>query len=465
MSKSAWIVIAVVTVANAGFLAWTLTHRGADGPGPKGTPTGTSSTGTTGTSPAGPRAGNGGPGAGATDAKRNQTARLTKIDRHQYLAGYKNYERRRNGVVENRSTDRFAANLLVNARYPEATLFDMGGRVLHRWTVEFPQAFPKPLSFNPVPVCKTRFRRAVLLANGDLLTMFGGVGLVLLSPVSMVKWSLPNQAHHSIDVGGDDKIYTLGLEMVPRKYTYETHTYDGDFRRDTIDVVRMDGTLEKKVSVMRAFLNSDYASILEFGKFGKDILHTNSVQWLDGSLAAKIPAFKRGHVLISVRNLHTIAVVDLEREKVVWAMSGMWKFQHEATQLRNGNILLFDNMGAVRPPVANASEQSGVGTSRILEINPVTQEVVWVYGEKEDQRFLSLVCGVAQRLHDGNTLITSSVDGQAREVTPAGETVWLFNSAAKVDGKIATMFQVSRHDARLPALFVASKPPLRPVGF
>ena len=44
----------------------------------------------------------------------------------------------------------------------------------------------------------------------------------------------------------------------------------------------------------------------------------------------------------------------------------------------------------------------------------------------EDSKFYSHFKGAAQRLPNGNTLITESTRGRAVEVTPAGEIVWEF---------------------------------------
>ena len=37
---------------------------------------------------------------------------------------------------------------------------------------------------------------------------------------------------------------------------------------------------------------------------------------------------RAGEVLVSLRNVDTIAVVDLESEAVTWAITGMWRRQH-----------------------------------------------------------------------------------------------------------------------------------------
>ena len=109
--------------------------------------------------------------------------------------------------------------------------------------------------------------------------------------------------------------------------------------------------------------------------------------------------FRKGNVLISIRELDTICVVDLNTESIVWALSGMWKKQHQPTVLKNGHILIFDNKG-------NNSK------SRVLEFNPFSQEIFWTYSGGEDSLFYSATCGSCARLPNGNTLITETDNGR-----------------------------------------------------
>ena len=57
----------------------------------------------------------------------------------------------------------------------------------------------------------------------------------------------------------------------------------------------------------------------------------------------------------------------------------------------------------------------------MLEINPVTLELVWSYTEP---RFFSTNISGAQRLPNGNTLITEGAGGRLFEVTKEGKIVW-----------------------------------------
>ena len=60
-------------------------------------------------------------------------------------------------------------------------------------------------------------------------------------------------------------------------------------------------------------------------------------------------------MLISLRNLDTIAVLDRQKRSVIWAAGGIWRIQHDAEFLDNGHLLLYDNFGSFKRDVASSS--------------------------------------------------------------------------------------------------------------
>ena len=125
--------------------------------------------------------------------------------------------------------------------------------------------------------------------------------------------------------------------------------------------------------------------------------------------------------------------MDLKKENLVWAWGkNNLENPHHPTILRNGNILIFDN--------GNRREYS-----RIVELDPLTEEIVWQYQAEEPSSFFAIWGGGNQRLPNGNTLITESTQGRAFEVTKDGEIVWEFyNPFRNVEGKRVTIYRVMR---------------------
>ncbi|MFC1909401.1 aryl-sulfate sulfotransferase, partial [Chloroflexota bacterium] len=97
-----------------------------------------------------------------------------------------------------------------------------------------------------------------------------------------------------------------------------------------------------------------------------------------------------------------------------------------------GNILVFDNGGQSGYGGSDGYPRYTRDYSRIIEFNPVTLEVAWQYGAGSGKEFFfSHNISSAQRLPNGNTLITEGANGRVFEVTPYKEIVWDFLSPLK----------------------------------
>jgi len=144
-----------------------------------------------------------------------------------------------------------------------------------------------------------------------------------------------------------------------------------------------------------------------------DWAHTNTVEVLPSTPSGEKDArFKTGNILVSFRALDIIAIIDPDKDAIVWCYGlGILDGQHQPTMLDNGNILVFDN-GTYR------------GHSIVREINPLTGKLVWEYMDKDN--FFSPFRSGVQRLSNGNTLITECDAGHIFEVTPDKEIVWDF---------------------------------------
>ncbi|MBN2073834.1 MAG: aryl-sulfate sulfotransferase [Actinobacteria bacterium] len=129
-----------------------------------------------------------------------------------------------------------------------------------------------------------------------------------------------------------------------------------------------------------------------------------------------------GNILISFCRTNTIAIIDRSTGDICWRWGAPYELGHQngAEFLPEGNILVFDN--GLHPPGFD------FGYSRILEVNPENDRVVWDYHTASFSLFYSSVMGGCQRLPNGNTLICESINGRIFEVTPACEIVWEYIS-------------------------------------
>lgn len=148
-----------------------------------------------------------------------------------------------------------------------------------------------------------------------------------------------------------------------------------------------------------------------------DIFHLNDVRLLKKipkKLRSVIPkeSLQNQLALLSLRDINTLAIIDLDEKKIIWSVSNLFKNQHSPRVLPNGNILSFDNFAL------SEIGESKYGFSALTEINPITKEIVarldsnssfgfssqrrgrvQVYGEKglfvlssDDRKFFNVQC-------------------------------------------------------------------------
>jgi Arylsulfotransferase (ASST) len=326
--------------------------------------------------------------------------------------------------------------LYTTTQGSRATLLDMGGNVVHEWQLPFSRAWPKPAHVrNPFADERIHWFRCHAYANGDLLAVYHadndtpyGYGLAKMDKDSNVLWTYDANAHHDLDVDADGRIYTLTQKIVsepPAGMSALAVPYIADY----LSVLSPEGReLIEPIPLVEAFRDSPYAQLLAlsakrkpdgpgpavtFATLGDagDVLHANSVRVVRQAPTANGPTIKPGQVVISLRTLHSVAVVDTNSRTVVWATAGLWRNQHDAEFLENGHLLLYDNTGSLSGP-------------RVLEYDPVTQAYPWFSGGESPDGLGGLARGMKQRLANGNTLIVDPDGGRLLEVTGDHNLVW-----------------------------------------
>ena len=194
------------------------------------------------------------------------------------------------------------------------------------------------------------------------------------------------------------------------------------------------------------------------GETGGDWTHMNSMstlgpnKWYDGG----DERFHPDNIIWDGRQTNIIAIIDRKTGKLVWQIGpdysksealqkiGWIIGQHHAHLIPRGlpgegNLLVFDNGGSAGYGNPNPGSPTGFSnarrdTSRVLEIDPTTLEIVSSYpprgpgmGMGGPSLYSSFVSS-AQRLPNGNTLITEGGPGRILEITPENETVWEYVS-------------------------------------
>ena len=386
---------------------------------------------------------------GQTPEEREQEERLLAIG---YASGVNPAPHTDGVTVHHKERTYSGINLVVSGHKAVAMLMDMEGNELHSWERDFEDVWPdrevqrgKLRYFRGTPLAPEHeyWVRVHLFENGDILAIFQFHGLIKLDKDSNLLWAKEGQFHHDLAVAEDGTIYVLTRD----ESVYSRHIKDSKIFEDFVCLLDSEGNELRRVSLLDSLENSDYRQLIRQrlrllpsapGPFPVDLFHTNSIQLLDGKAAPTSLKLRAGNVLTSIHQLNTVAVVDMDLEKVVWAMTGMWMFQHYPRFLDTGSLLVFDNF---------ADEES----SKVVEVDPSSQEVLWVYAGSEDTPFFTGNCGSCQRLPNGNTLIVESTEGRVFETAPDKTIVWEYvnpHRAGEDSEFIAVLFDAVRFDER-----------------
>jgi hypothetical protein len=231
-------------------------------------------------------------------------------------------------------------------------------------------------------------------------------GLRKVDPFSNVLWYYKCRADHDFSILPSGNVLVHCIEDRPAPAIAP-----GKVRSPRLAEVSPQGVL---LWEWRGDEHIDELAALAGIDFPKDISDSNhmidgSYDWAHNNAASVMeenasgaadPRFRAGNILISYCNLNTIAVIDRASGQIVWAWGpGTLDGQHDPTMLKNGNIMLFDN-GTHR------------GYSRVVEMNPISREIVWEYSDHDDtpsEFFSAFTSGVCP-LPNGNMLVCQASD-------------------------------------------------------
>lgn len=338
---------------------------------------------------------------------------------------------------------------------PVAFMVDSCGQVVHTWSSS--EAQPDP--GDDPPTFLRGWNHVEIGRDGQLFAIVPLGALLELDLSSRVVWRADVAAHHDLALADHGDIYCLTESPRSIRHRGRAHTIlDNEItvlsRHGTVrhlislyDVVltdpliaaRIDAVLSERwlafessdwprdstvrrddgevADVKRLLATAEYDGpkrralrlLRELPASPCDVLHTNTVE-----LVVSHPGHRwRGdNVLIAMRNLDTIAVLDLAARRVLWRWgSGLVSGPHQPSVLPDGSVLVFDN-GA------------GLGRSRLLIVDPRDDAITWEYVASPAESFYCPVAGGCELLPDGTIVVSQSTTGRAFIVTRDREIVW-----------------------------------------
>jgi len=334
-------------------------------------------------------------------------------------------------------------------------LVDMEGRVVHRWTTVYGVLFQGQQEFSLLWDSRRYLHGAHLYPDGSILVIFPDLGLAKLDRCSRPVWVLKNHTHHSILPLPDGSFWTLSVDSENRPD--RPHMVRGR-REDTLLHVAADGRVLDEINIIDAILKGGYHNILLQGDASQpeselmDPVHLNDVELVTPELAQRIPQTRTGDLLVSLQRPGALAIIGQDTRAVVWSMMGPFLRQHDPDIYPDGTLLVFDNRTEAfqHTPVRWLEEPQAWGYSRLVRIDPATQEVLWSFEGSRAFPFYTSAQGKQQLLTNGNILVTDPEGGRVFEVAPAhgNEIVWEYVNKLnrEDDGVLGRVTQANRFD-------------------
>jgi len=304
------------------------------------------------------------------------------------------------------------------------SIIDMEGNELHKWEIETAATMHNYLLENGNLVSNIRSKEKCpvmgCLSAIEERDWYGNV-----------VWKYENDhLHHPAGVMPDGGIVAIYWDTLPEdlneKIMGGVSATEGKGNKISTDVIRI---INRNKEVVWEWYPYKQLNISEWVLSPQEMRNywpnINRVKYL----SADNPFNHKESLLVSFRKVNTLAIIDMETKEVVWRWGEKdIAHQHDPHLLDNGNILVFDN-GYDRV------EPNKKQFSRILEINPRVNKIIWEYdgsgiNSAAGFGFYSFIGGFVERLPNWNSLITESNTGRIFEVNQAGEIVWEYVNAS-----------------------------------
>jgi hypothetical protein len=342
-------------------------------------------------------------------------------------------------------------NIYCDRLTSSVVLMDMEGNAVHTWT--YPDDKPR------------HWDHAIMLPGGDVVVIRKFYDILRLDWNSNLVWRSEIDSHHELTPLPDGSLLVAARELhthrrlrvrfpaivrldeagreIARWSTYDhldeiKRTFDQRSFIDTIlDSLFVGGIDPETWEPLTARAESAKAEI-DARPLRYDQFHLNTISIIPETPVGKADRrFEAGNMLICFRNINQIAVLDGDIGEVLWVWGeGELEWPHHPTVVEGGNILIFDN-GTRRK------------YSRLIEINPLTEEIEWEYIGDPPGSFFTPEKGSSQRLPNGNTLICEGDRGRCFEVTQDGEIVWEWYNPALMGKHRIQVYRMMRLDPEI----------------
>lgn len=316
-----------------------------------------------------------------------------------------------------------------------AWIMDRAGTIYHTWPIDRNEPWGHVERARGFSQADDVYPESMhLYDSGDLLVSYHArdkfpysVGLAKFDKDGEVLWKRDSFSHHWFYVDEGGMIYAPSHEIIESPLsipgTDEQLVCEAKkVYEDVILVLFQDGSIARRISVLQALFESDYGALVHLTQDVCDPLHLNDVRLLTEEDALEYPELAPGDMLISLRNLNTVAVLDAVTARVKWIASGLTLRQHAPRFLGDNDILIFDNLGG---PVDK-------GGSRLVRIGLAAREVSTLFPVADtppEVSFFSRIAGhIDLDMERSRVLASLTMQGRVLEIElQTGDVLWEYD--------------------------------------
>jgi len=192
---------------------------------------------------------------------------------------------------------------------------------------------------------RNRIWNPYLSQDGCLVYAYPGNDLVAIDlETGLEKWRVEGAFHHSIEPDADGNLWVCAaLEPGFGRYRLHDQKHSNiSFEDQGLVKISKHGKVMDSISVAN-LLAANSLEYLMYGVSNPDLnfdpIHLNQIT----PIITETAIFKKGQILVSLRNLSTVLLVDPESRKILWHQTGPWMNQHCVQVLSGDSISIFDN--------------------------------------------------------------------------------------------------------------------------
>ncbi len=291
-----------------------------------------------------------------------------------------------------------------------------GARVLHHWDADYDRLFDTENIDKQIDI-----NGSLVLPDGSIVVNYSfHKGIARITANNKLFWKNEHGGtHHSVTKTSSNTLWVPGRELLQEQRLGQPAGRLEDLLYE-LDIET--GKTKRKIYTVDIFRKNSIHGLYEW-IISEDKVHVNDIEEVgrDFSAANIGLSLKPTDIIMTGKRMNVVLIVDPDTLEAKYVAHHPWNQPHDTDPMRDGSFLLFDNNQAKGKP------NRRWGTSRILSINPSTNDVEvifsadWFYSGTKS----------SQQLSGDQLLITSDNSGYVFNIVDGKPNYWLIKEDSK----------------------------------